>query len=142
MKVAALKVRDSKDNICYISEAFLEEDRGIVGDLSKRQEYGQVSILGSEFREIIDDEKMEGLCSFGFDENITIEDLDTKDINIGQRLVIGDTVHEIICIGRRCAKDCKLIQLEGKCKLFMNVVFTKIIKGGVVKVDDKVISLR
>ncbi|MGO1468417.1 MAG: MOSC domain-containing protein [Tissierella sp.] len=100
-----------------------------------------MSILSRRVRSLIDEEEIEGLCLFRFYENITIEGLDAKNLTIGDRLQVGEVTLEVTSIGKRCFEECKLIQSGEVCELFMNVVFTKSIKGGFVRIEDKVSSL-
>ncbi|OLS03726.1 MOSC domain-containing protein [Tissierella creatinophila] len=141
MKVVALKLKDEDGHIDYLRQAIIDKELGMIGEFPKREKNRQISILSERIRNLIDEEEFEGLCLFRFYENITIKDLEVKNIEIGQRLQIGETVQEVTAIGKRCFKECKLIQSGETCNLFMNVIFTKIIKSGFVKIDDKVVSL-
>lgn len=81
------------------------------------------------------------MCLFRFCENITIRDFNAKKISTGERFQIGETVQEVTSIGNRCFKKCKLIQSGEECDLFTHVVFTRVIKGGFIKINDKVNTL-
>ena len=138
MKVVALKVKDENGHINYLRQTIIDKELGITGELSERKKNRQISILSERIRNLIDEEEFEGLCLFRFYENITIKDLEAKNISIGQRLQIGETVQEVTAIGKRCFEECKLIQSGERCDLYMNVVFAKVIKGGFIKIDDSV----
>ncbi len=142
MKVVALKSKDGDGNIAYLNQIVVDKKQGIVGEYTSRNKGRQISLLSKRIRQLIDAEELEGLCLFRFYENITIEDLDAKNVSIGERLRIGESVQEITAIGKRCFKECKLIQTGEKCELFMNVIFTKVIKGGYIELEDEVVCLK
>lgn len=142
MKVVALKLKDEDGNIDYLRQIVVDRARGIVGGYINRDKKGQISLLDKNIRQLIDAEELEGLCQFRFYENITIENLDAKDISIGKRIRIGETIQEVTSIGKRCFEECKLIQAGEECELFMNVIFTKVIKEGYIKLEDEVSFLK
>lgn len=141
MKVVALKLKDEDGHINYLRQTIIDKELGMIGEFSKREKNRQISLLSERVRDLIDEEEFEGLCLFRFYENITIRGLEAKNIGIGERLQIGETVQEVTSIGKRCFKECKLIQSGERCELFMNVIFIKVIKGGFVKIDDPASSL-
>lgn len=141
MKVVALKLKDEDGHINYLRHNIIDKNRGMVGDAPKRDREKQISILSERARNLIEQEELEGLCLFRFYENITIEGIDAKTLSVGESLQIGETIQTVTCIGKRCFEECKLIQSGETCELFMNVIYTKVEKGGFVKVGDKVSSL-
>lgn len=141
MRVVELKIKDEDGYIHYLRQTIIDNKLGVVGEFPKRDQRKQVSLLSRRVRNLIDEEELEGLCLFRFYENITIEGLDANDLMIGDRIQIGETILEVTSIGKRCFKECKLIQSGEDCELFMNVVFTKVIKSGFVKIDDEASSL-
>lgn len=141
MKVVELKLKDEDDNIEYLRQLMVDNKLNLVEGRPKTSKSRRVSLLGERIRKLIDEEELDGLCMFRFYENITIRGLEAEDVLIGERFQIGETVQEVISIGERCFKKCKLIQSGEECDLFMNIIFTKIIKSGFVRIDDEVKSL-
>ena len=138
LKVVELKLVDEDNNIEYLRKTIVDNKVSINKRFDKNNRGESVSLLSERVRYLIDEEELEGLCLFRFYENITISDLDAKEVSIGQRFQIGETVQEVVSIGERCFKECKLIQSGEECDFFMNIVFTKVIKSGYVKIDDEV----
>ena len=110
MKVVALKIKDDDGNIIYLRQTIIDKKLGMIGEFPKREDTKQISILNERIRYLIDEEELEGLCLFRFNENITVDGFNSKDVSIGEKFKIGDTIQEVTSIGERCVKKCKLIQ--------------------------------
>lgn len=137
MKIVQLTLEED-GYINYLRLIILDKELGILGERIEKDKKIRISLLGQRIRNLIDQEELEGLCLFRFYENITIKNFEADEIIIGDRLKIGETIQEVTSIGRRCLAECKLIQAGEKCDLFSNVVFTRVLKGGLVRVDDEV----
>jgi len=53
-------------------------------------------------------------------------------------LKIGETIQEVTQIGKECHTGCAISQQVGKCIMPKEGIFTKVIKGGVVKKGDTI----
>ena len=115
---------------------------GIVGDahfglMPKRE----VSLLANEsvdtMREL---ETATGVSlDYGvFAENITTEGINLKELPIGTRLRIGETVQEVTQIGKECHHGCEIRQKVGICVMPTDGIFTKVVEGGVVRKGDAI----
>ncbi len=62
---------------------------------------------------------------------------------VGTKLKIGETLHEVTQIGKKChAEDgCEIARTVGKCIMPKEGIFTKVLKGGVVKAGDEITIL-
>lgn len=138
MKVVQLKIKDEDRNIKHLRQSQIDPKLGMLEESSKRDKNRQISLLSKEARDLMIKEKSEGMCVFKFYENMTIEGLDPQNLRVGQRLKIGQSIQEITSIGKKCFDGCKLAESEEKCQLASKLVYTQIIKGGIVKVDDYV----
>ena len=119
-----------------IPEGIFEKDKGLLGDVHSTGGRRQVSIFSTEGRKEILSLNIKGLCAKKFHENIRVKNLDTDNLTIGSKIVIGETIQEITEIGKRCFPECKIVK-EGKtCALSTQVVFTKVIKGGKIRIGD------
>ncbi len=119
-----------------VSSARLSADWGIEGDAHAGHWHRQVSLLSIEeinkMKEIIPD-----LKPGDFAENIVTEGIDLDKIGIGDRIIIGeDIVLEVTQIGKECHSGCEIQKLVGKCIMPEKGVFTKVLKGGVIKKYD------
>ncbi|SDY88709.1 MOSC domain [Proteiniborus ethanoligenes] len=119
-----------------VREALLKENHGIVGDVNSGDNDRQVTLLTKECREKVKKLNLKGLCTDRFHENITVENIDLCNLYTGQRICLGETVHEITQIGKKCFSECNIVKNGETCPLSREVVFTKVIKGGVVKKGD------
>ena len=121
-----------------IAEGLLEENSGLVGDAhADCQTHRQVSLLAQES---IDKMRNQGfnLNPGDFAENITTTGMDIASLPVGTRLQVGDeVVLEISQIGKECHTACAIRRQVGKCIMPEEGVFTRVIKGGVVKPEDR-----
>jgi len=122
-----------------VTEGFLKEDYGLVGDAhADCCTHRQVSLLAIESIN-----KMRGL---GFDvgpgdfaENLTTQGLELASLPVGTRISIGnDVLLEISQIGKDCHRGCAIYQQIGKCIMPKEGIFVKVIRGGVVKAGDQI----
>jgi MOSC domain-containing protein YiiM len=123
-----------KENIDQVS---LVDNFGIANDAhagSKRQ----LSLLPYEAFDVIR-EKMPEIKPGDFAENITTRGLDFSTAAIGDRLCIGKNVRLVITqIGKDCHNDCPIKQTVGDCIMPRLGIFASIVKGGPVKVGDRI----
>ena len=119
-----------------IEEGLFKTEFGLVGDVNSGKVDRQVVLLDLESLEQIEKLKEEGLCINRFHETIRTKNIELYKLRVGTKLMIGETIHEIRYIGKRCFDECQLVKKENKCLLSSQVVFTKIINGGVIRVGD------
>ena len=83
--------------------------------------------------------KHKGNVDFGaFGENLVIEGFELNKLPVGQRLTVGDDVLlEVTQIGKECHDKCAIYYQVGECIMPKNGIFTRVLKGGKVKVGDK-----
>ena len=138
MEVISLHKKEEKGSkVIKINEGYFKADEGLVGDINGKCGNRQVSILLITHKKDLNMEH-EGLCTKRFYANIIIECLNINRLHIGQEIIIGDTVQEITTIGKRCFSQCNLIRLNKPCLLSTNVIFTRIIEPGIIRVGDEV----
>ena len=119
-----------------IPRAILKEDYGIVGDVHAGTQR-QLSLLAEES---IDKMRQKGLMlSPGdFAENITTKGIDLMSLEIGSKLRMGDTaLLEITHIGKICHDKCSIYYQVGDCVMPREGVFASVLKGGTIKLKDK-----
>ena len=73
-----------------------------------------------------------------FAENITTEGIVLHELPVGTRLKIGETIQEVTQIGKECHTGCAIAKQVGKCIMPKEGIFTRVIKGGLVKAGDKI----
>ena len=121
----------------FVNSAKLIENHGIEGDAHAGNWHRQVSFLDQE---IIDkfNEKGAGVAPGAFGENIIVSGLDVLHLPIGAYLHIGSSLLEITQHGKECHDHCQIYYKMGECIMPKSGVFTKVIKGGDIKVGDEV----
>ncbi len=136
-EVAAIYLQDNKEKSRQlIGEGYFKKDLGLVGDIHSKGGKRQVSIFTEEGRMEILSSDFRGLCIERFHENIRVKNLNVDMLRLGSKIIIGDTIQEVSEIGKSCFSECNLIK-EGKtCPLSKEVIFTRVIKGGNIKIGD------
>jgi MOSC domain-containing protein YiiM len=119
-----------------VNTATLKEDFGIINDAHAGSSR-QVSLLAEESIE-----KMRGKgldISFGdFAENIVASGIDLKNLPITARIKIGnEVILEVTQIGKVCLSRCAIYYKTGDCIMPKEGIFAKVLKGGVIKVGDR-----
>ena len=136
-KILALCISEKKGTLkTEINEANFIEDFGIENDAHAGKWHRQVSLL--EFNKIDEFRKKGANVDFGaFGENIVLEGIELHTLPIGQLINIGDVLLEVTQIGKKCHDKCQIYYQVGECIMPKNGIFTKVLKGGKVKVGDE-----
>jgi len=142
-KVVAINVSDKKGTIKHpVEEANFLVDLGIENDAHcGLDDIRQVSLLADESVDTMRDMGME-LEAGMFAENITTQGIELKTLPIGTKLQIGETIQEVSKIGKECHNGCEIKQKTGTCVMPTEGIFTKVIKGGIVRPGDKIILIK
>ncbi len=119
-----------------IGEGKFVENFGLEKDAHGGNWHRQVSLLGIESFRKMEAIGIEGLKYGMFAENITTEGIILYELPVGTKLKIGDTIQEVTQIGKECHAGCEITKKVGKCIMPKEGIFTKIIKGGIVKAGD------
>lgn len=121
-----------------IAQGILKEDYGLVGDAH--------AAAGSQRQlSLLDQSSVDKMRSLGvevgpgdFAENLTTEGLDLYSLPIGSRLVSQrGVVLEVTQIGKECHTGCAIYKQVGMCVMPTEGIFTRVIRGGVVKAGDE-----
>ncbi|ROL61457.1 MOSC domain-containing protein [Bacteroidetes/Chlorobi group bacterium ChocPot_Mid] len=125
-----------------VDSALLIENWGIQGDVHAGNWHRQVSLLALESINKLKDKGLDNLNPGIFAENITTEFISLPDIPVGKNLKIGeDCIVEITQIGKECHTRCAIFKTAGDCVMPREGIFAKVIKGGMIKVNDLIIIL-
>lgn len=120
-----------------VPEVRVVEGFGIEGDAHGGPWHRQVSFLDTStiewMKEIIGRPVRYGELA----ENITT-DVDLSQVSIGDRIRVGECLFEVTQIGKKCHHGCAIFQRVGKCEMRRRGVFTKVLKGGLIRVGDPV----
>lgn len=138
-KVVSINISDKKGVIkTPIKEGIFIENRGLKGDAHAGAWHRQVSLLAIESFNKMENLGVEGLVPGVFAENITTEGLDLFTLPVGTRFKIGQTIQELTQIGKECHSGCAISKKVGRCVMPKEGIFTKVIKGGVIREGDSI----
>ena len=139
MKIVSIAISKKKGTTkkC-IEKAELIENHGIKDDAHAGDWHRQLSFLASESIKNASSEEFK--LNFGdFAENIATTGIDWKSQPIGQVFKLGEkALAEITQIGKESHKKCDIYYRTGDCIMPKEGVFAKILKGGTIKVGDKI----
>ncbi|MBS3995251.1 MAG: MOSC domain-containing protein [Alkaliphilus sp.] len=138
-KVIAINISEKKGvPKKTIDEGRFEVDHGLVGDAHAGNWHRQVSLLGIESINKMKALGIEGLCTGKFAENLTTEGIELYNLEIGTKMKIGETVHEVTQIGKECHTKCAIFHQVGNCVMPTEGIFTKVLVGGTIKTEDEI----
>lgn len=137
-KVLAVCVSEKKGTPKQeVLSAIVVEDWGIEGDAHAGKWHRQVSMLSFEK---IEEFRAKGAnVEFGaFGENLVVEGFDLRNLPVGTRFAVGEAALELTQIGKDCHSHCAIYQKVGDCIMPREGVFTKVLKGGIVRPGDTI----
>ena len=136
-KVLAICISKHKGTLKNeVSEANFIEEFGIEGDAHAGKWHRQVSLLA--FEKIDDFRNKGGNVDFGaFGENVVVDGIELHKLPVGQQLQVGEVLLEVTQIGKECHDKCAIYYQVGECIMPKNGIFTRVLKGGKVKVGDQ-----
>lgn len=118
-----------------VETARLVENHGIEGDAHAGDWHRQLSLLAVESIAKMQ-AKGADVHPGNFAENITTEGIDVPNLQIGDRLALGEAEVEITQIGKECHAHCAIYQQVGDCVMPREGVFARVIRGGELRVGD------
>jgi MOSC domain-containing protein YiiM len=136
-KVLAICISEKKGTLkTEIKEGDFIEDFGLKGDAHAGKWHRQVSLLS--FEKIDEFRNKGGNVDFGaFGENLVVEGLNLEHIKIGDIIEFKDVILEVTQIGKKCHDKCAIFYQVGECIMPKNGVFTRVIKGGSIKLEEE-----
>jgi len=141
-KVLSVNISDKKGIVKEpIKEGLFIENYGLENDAHSGNWHRQVSLLGLESFNKMKDMGLNDLKYGDFAENLTTEGIILYELPVGTKLAIGETLHEVTQIGKECHTGCAIAQKVGKCVMPKEGIFTKVLKGGVIKEGDTIVIL-
>ena len=121
-----------------VKEGYLHQNYGLTDDAhADCCTHRQVSLMAIE--------SINRIRGLGFDvgpgdfaENLTTEGIDLISVPISTEVSIGkEVVLEVTQIGKECHTKCAIYHQLGQCIMPEEGVFTKVIRGGLVKAGDQ-----
>lgn len=135
------KVRGTKKQPVEFVEVI--ENFGIKGDAHAGNWHRQISLLGVESIEKMRRKWGIDINPGNFAENITTEGINLPVLSIGTKIKINNVILEVTQIGKpdeKCTSvKCKITGKEIENIMIKEGIFTKVLKGGVIKKGDKIL---
>lgn len=136
--VAAVCISERKGTVkTRVCQGVLVEDYGILGDAHAGKWHRQVSLLSYETIERFK-ERGADVSDGAFGENVIVKGIDLVHLPVGTRLSCGEITLEVTQIGKECHSHCEIYKRLGECIMPANGVFTRVIRGGIMKEGDEI----
>ena len=141
-RIKAVCISEKKGTVkTDVKEALLIEDYGLSQDAHAGSER-QVSLLSYESVEAFKKKMAQGgaerIVPGVFGENLLVEGYDLKSYPVGTRFRCGEVCLELTQIGKTCHTGCEIARLAGDCIMPREGVFARVLRGGMVRVDDRI----
>lgn len=111
---------------------------GIPGDAHAGDWHRQVSLLGQESVDRLQEKISIRLFPGAFAENILCEGLELYALPVGTKLRVGTALCEVTQIGKECHADCAIRQQAGDCVMPREGIFAVVLEEGEAKAGDTV----
>ncbi len=121
-----------------VESAELRENYGIVGDAHAGNWHRQVSLLGIDSVQKLQDKITLQLKPGDFAENILVEGICVYKLPVGTQMRIGTALCEVTQIGKTCHYDCAIRKAAGDCVMPREGIFVKVLSSGTVKPGDEI----
>ena len=109
---------------------------GIPGDAHAGDWHRQVSLLGQESVDRLQEKISLKLQPGAFAENILCEGICLYQLPVGTRLRIGTALCEVTQIGKECHADCAIRRQAGDCVMPREGIFVVVLEEGEAKPGD------
>ena len=121
-----------------VESVFLKVDHGICGDAHAGKWHRQVSLLGKESVDRMQEKLSFELQPGAFAENILTEGICLYELPVGTILKVGSAVGEVTQIGKECHYDCEIRRKAGDCVMPREGIFIRVLEAGEVKAGDEI----
>ena len=121
-----------------VESVHLRPEHGIEGDAHAGNWHRQVSLLGQESVDRLQEKISIRLFPGAFAENILCEGLNLYRLPVGTRLRIGTALCEVTQIGKECHADCAIRRQAGDCVMPREGIFVIVLEEGDAKAGDAV----
>ena len=121
-----------------VESVHLRPEHGIDGDADAGNWHRQVSLLGKESVDSLQEKISIPLLPGAFAENILCEGLTLYRLPVGTKLRIGTALCEVTQIGKECHADCAIRRQAGDCVMPREGIFAVVLEEGDAKPGDKV----
>jgi molybdenum cofactor synthesis domain-containing protein len=137
IKILSVNISESKGTIKKPVNSIRLTQSGIDGDAHAGLWHRQVSLLGVESINKMQESAGRRLNSGEFAENITTEGFSLFRMRPLDRLISGDVVLEVTQIGKKChGNKCAIFRETGDCVMPKEGIFCRVLHGGQLRAGD------
>ena len=137
IKILSVNTSEKKGTIKKPVEAITILTSGIEGDAHAGDWHRQISLLGVESIEKMQESAKRQFKYGEFAENITVRGFPLFDMRPLDRLVSGDVVLEVTQIGKKChGEKCAIYKETGDCVMPKEGIFSRVLQGGMLRAGD------
>lgn len=138
-RIVSLNISEKKGVVKVpVDSAVIKIDHGIVGDAHAGNWHRQISMLAKESIDKMISKGFDHLKFGDFAENITTEGIEVFTLPVGTRLRVGECEVEVTQIGKKCHSGCEIKKVTGDCVMPREGIFVKVIKEGIINIDDSI----
>ena len=119
-----------------VDSVHLRPKHGIDGDAHAGNWHRQVSLLGQESVNRLQEKISIPLFPGAFAENILCEGIELYRLPVGTRLHVGTALCEVTQIGKECHADCAIRRQAGDCVMPREGIFVIVLEEGDAKAGD------
>ena len=116
----------------------LRPEHGIEGDAHAGNWHRQVSLLGQESVDRLQEKISIPLFPGAFAENILCEGIELYKLPVGTRLRVGTALCQVTQIGKECHADCAIRRQAGDCVMPREGIFAIVLTEGEARAGDLV----
>ncbi|MCR5843887.1 MAG: MOSC domain-containing protein [Oscillospiraceae bacterium] len=121
-----------------VESVHLRPEYGIEGDAHAGNWHRQVSLLGQESVDRLQEKISIPLLPGAFAENILCEGIELYTLPVGTRLRVGTALCEVTQIGKECHADCAIRRQAGDCVMPREGIFAIVLTEGEARAGDLV----
>lgn len=137
-KILAVCISERKGEQKHpVDQIELIADHGIAGDAHAGKWHRQVSLLGKESVQKVQEKIDFPLKPGDFAENILTEGIILYELPVGTRLKLGEALCEVTQIGKECHNDCAIRKAAGDCVMPREGIFVRVLTPGTVRPGDE-----
>ena len=116
----------------------LRPKHGIDGDAHAGNWHRQISLLGQESVDRLQEKIPIRLFPGAFAENILCEGLNLYTLPVGTKLRTGTALCEVTQIGKECHADCAIRRQAGDCVMPREGIFAVVLEEGEARPGDEI----
>ena len=121
-----------------VERVHLRPEHGIDGDAHAGNWHRQVSLLGQDSVDRLQEKISIPLFPGAFAEHLLCEGIELYKLPVGTRLRVGTALCEVTQIGKECHADCAIRRQAGDCVMPREGIFAIVLTEGEAKAGDLV----